>query len=94
MPWILACTTHLHWWFLDPGTPGRCGMSTFRFDVPTDSSERHFFNAFWDLAQPGSIICLGILGKSFFLFLTQEQVANSIELRRVSSTTGAERYLE
>ncbi|EDR06201.1 uncharacterized protein LACBIDRAFT_329015 [Laccaria bicolor S238N-H82] len=30
----------------------------------------------------------------FLSFLTQEQVANSIELRRVSSTTGAERYLE
>ncbi|KAF8972453.1 hypothetical protein BDZ97DRAFT_1617138, partial [Flammula alnicola] len=32
--------------------------------------------------------------EEFLSFLAQEQASNSIELRRVSSTTGAERYLE
>jgi hypothetical protein len=64
---------------------------------PSTSSERHFQKFYGDFQSDSES---GRYNKSwpsweeFTLFLAQEQALNSIELRKVSAKTGAERYLE
>jgi len=73
--------------FWDLAQPGSSPMS-----APSGSQKR--YGNFVSDSQSGRYNKSWNSWEEFLSFLNQEQAVNSIELRRVSSTTGAECYLE